>query len=126
MVPVKTMITIFGADPLASSRFEGVARALGLSLVTAVVCVMLTYLYFAVAFAAGESHEPIPASAVALLCATALGIAALGYWTAWWSLRFSWLPTVFTPLVVLGIFWLPGAGWLQSAAWHPPSSSVVL
>ena len=74
-----------------NQRFEGTAKILGLNFATAAACTILGFVYFAVAFAAGESGELVSAGVLVFLLATVISVVALGCWGGWrWS-SFAWL-----------------------------------
>ena len=104
---IKDMQRIFDATP-GNSRFEGTAKILGLNFATAAACTVLGFVYFAVAFAAGDSGGPVSAGVLVFLLATVISVAALGCWGGWrWS-SFPWLAAVLTPLFLAVVFSLFG------------------
>ena len=81
---------------------------LGLNFVTAAACTILGFVYFAVAFAAGEAGEPVSAGVLVFLLATVISVPALGCWGGWrWS-SFPWLAAILTPLFLAAVFSLFG------------------
>jgi hypothetical protein len=107
---IENMVRISETNPAGASRFKGVARAVGLNVAVAVACAILALLYFAAAFPAGESPQPIPLSVIAFLLTTAVGIAALGFWSGWRWMGFPWLALVLTPSLLFGLGSVFGAG----------------
>jgi hypothetical protein len=87
-------------------------KILGMNFATAAACTMLGFVYFALAFAAGESGEPVSDGVLVFLLATVISVAALdlrlGCWGGWrWS-SFPGLAAILTPLFLAALFSLFG------------------
>lgn len=98
------MIRLFDAKPVVASRFEDFARTFGLNFAIATASAILGFLYFALAFAAGDSREPISSGVIVFLSIPVAGIAALGFWGGWRRARFPWPALMLTPLFLAAIF----------------------
>ena len=79
-------------------------RTLAIDVAAAIGCTVLAILYFAAAFAAGESPQPTPISVSVFLWVIALAVAVLGAVLASITKHFPWLVAVLTPLFLAGFF----------------------
>jgi hypothetical protein len=99
------MIRLFGDAPRQpTDSYHVDFKALAVNTAGAMACALLAFVYFAVAFAAGESRQPMPASAFVVLWIIALTVAVFGAVLAAITKHFPWLVAVLTPLFLAGLF----------------------